>query len=369
MAEFEKLLRPYLRLFSGREDCVAGFDSAFRCVVGNSLFAPGDYLMSFLKEPVPDPLHDMAEAPLYKDERFYCCRIMPVKNSAGESEAYICELISTDEARSICEKADIASELLPLFNTVEFNSASIWKSAGELRKSLMESGDYADLALVMDVEKSMANIAAATKNAFEYSRMLQGSQSQALIDAADLCRILGSSCNAALAKCGRRVEVLVAPDDLRIYADSRRAVVALVNAIQNALLYSPRDTEPVLAVYRKTDHGRSFVEIRITNENIMFTQKDFKDRVDINFSFQRLGFGIPIIRKFSQSSGGVFSMTEEDGKVIVTLTLPAAPAEHGSVIRLNSPSLTRYITETPDLMEVMMREVVQFFGEKTAANS
>ncbi len=370
MTEFDELLQPYLSLFSGCKNPLAFFDSTLKCTgERGGLFVTGENLLSFVREPVPNPMHELTEASVYKDDRFWCCRIMPVKNSAGESEAYICEFISADAARSMSERADIASKLLPLFNAVEYNSAKIWKNTEKLRTAMRSGGNFEQLSGVLEIEAAMSNISAVCTNAYEYADMLSGSQNAASIDAGSLCRRLGEQCNAALAKCGRRIEVLIEPDDLTIYADSRRAAVALVNAVQNALLYSPRDTEPIMAVYRTKFRSREFVEIRITNENVMFTSRDFKDKVDINFSYQRLGFGVPIIERFARASGGRFSMNDENGRVVVTLTLPAAPAEYGSEIRLNSPSFTDYSTGVPELAEIMMREVVQFFGEKSEVHS
>ena len=161
---------------------------------------------------------------------------------------------------------------------------------------------------------------------------------------------------------------MIEPEDLTIYADSRRTVVALVNAVQNALLYSPQDSEPVLAVYRREERGRNFVEFRITNENIMFTSRDFKDGIEVNFSYQRLGYGIPIIKRFTKLSGGRFSMEEENGRVIVSITLPAYSDDSSPILTLRNAEEHHYDAGIPDFTDVMMREVVLFFGEKTGEN-
>lgn len=193
--------------------------------------------------------------------------------------------------------------------------------------------------------------------------MLYRTQRETVVDAGELCENLAKRCNAALAKCGRRIEALIDPGSLYIYADSRRAVVALVNAVQNALLYSPKETEPILTVCYRESRGRKFVEIRVVNESSMFSSKDFSGSVDVNFSYQRLGYGIPIIKRFAQVSGGWFDMTEENGRVTVTISLPAAHYGSGAELPLRKPSAAQYDTGIPDFTEIMMREVVQFFGE------
>lgn len=350
-------------MLSGKNPLVC-LDNRFCCVQSDGLFQPGECLLSFIRETVPEPLGSVMETSLYRDEHFYCCRIYPIKNEIGESIAYICELLSAENARHIAELTEGPSDILPLYNAVEMNIAAIWKSAARLRESLMSSKDYANLSEVFSIEGAMSNISAVCGNAFEYADMLYNNQNFTAIDVGALCRTLEKRCNEALAKCGRRIEMLIEPENLTIYADSRRAVVALVNAVQNAMLYSPCDSEPVMAVYRTEVRGRSFVEIRVTNESSMFTSRDFKDGTEVNFSYQRLGYGIPIIKRFAAMSGGIFSMNEENGRVIVTITLPAADEYPTGSITMRTAEADEYNAGIPDFIEVMMREVVLFFGEK-----
>lgn len=363
------LFKPYYGLFSGSKDPVAYLDRGFVCVrETGGVLAVGENLLTYLREAVTNPVQTLTEVTMYKDERFFCCRIMPVKNESGESAAYICEFIGSESARSISERADCASDILPMFNSVEHNSSVIWRNAEKLHTSFQESGDYKRLAEVLEIELAMSNITSVWSNAYEYLNMLYSSQNKVVIDAGALCRALSERCNAALAKCGRRIEAVIEPENLTIFADSRRTVAALVNAVQNALLYSPRDSEPILAVYRAERDGRSYVDIRLTNENIMFTSKDFKEQVDINFCNQRLGFGIPLIKRFAKVCGGSFSMNDENGRVVVTLSLPAA-GEFADGRAFKSPYFSDYCTGIPDFTDIKLREVVQFFGEKEEIHS
>ena len=295
----EEIFKPYLCLFSGSK--VVCLDNRF-CVVSceGSLLESGECVLKSVRETVPEPLGVVMDTTLYKNEHFYCLRLHPIKNGIGETIAYIGEILDSGSVR---------------------------------------------------------------ENAFNYAEMLYRTQRETVVDAGELCENLAKRCNAALAKCGRRIEALIDPGSLYIYADSRRAVVALVNAVQNALLYSPKETEPILTVCYRESRGRKFVEIRVVNESSMFSSKDFSGSVDVNFSYQRMGYGIPIIKRFAQVSGGWFDMTEENGRVTVTISLPAAHYGSGAELPLRKPSAAQYDTGIPDFTEIMMREVVQFFGE------
>ncbi|MFR0871106.1 MAG: ATP-binding protein [Oscillospiraceae bacterium] len=133
-----------------------------------------------------------------------------------------------------------------------------------------------------------------------------------------------------------------------------------MNAVQNALLYSPKETEPILTVCYRESRGRKFVEIRVVNESSMFSSRI---SAAAKFQLPADGYGIPIIKRFVQVSGGWFDMTEENGRVTVTISLPAAHYGSGAELPLRKPSAAQYDTGIPDFTEIMMREVVQFFGE------
>ena len=313
----EEIFKPYLCLFSGSK--VVCLDNRF-CVVSceGSLLESGECVLKSVRETVPEPLGIVMDTTLYKNEHFYCLRLHPIKNG---------------------------------------------KHAANLRYGMVKAKDYTRLTEVLGIETAMSNLSSVCENAFNYAEMLYRTQRETVVDAGELCENLAKRCNAALAKCGRRIEALIEPGSLYIYADSRRAVVALVNAVQNALLYSPKETEPILTVCYRESRGRKFVEIRVVNESSMFSSKDFSGSVDVNFSYQRMGYGIPIIKRFAQVSGGWFDMTEENGRVTVTISLPAAHYGSGAELPLRKPSAAQYDTGIPDFTEIMMREVVQFFGE------
>lgn len=356
------IYKPYLSMLSGGNPLVC-LDNRFCCVQSSDgTFRAGESLLGYIRGTVPEPLGRVMEFPLCREDRFSCCRIYPIKNDIGESVAYVCEIFSSEAARHIGELTESPSEVLALYNAVEMNISAVWSSSSRLRVALSEVRDYSKLSDVLAIESAMSNIAALCGNAFEYANMFCAEQNRTVVDAGELALNLAERCNAVLAKCGRRLEVLTDTQDLRIYADSRRAVVALVNAVQNALLYSPKDSEPILAVYRREQPGRSFVEFRITNDSVMFSSRDFSGVRELNFSSQRIGYGIPLIKRFASVSGGSFSMAEERGRVTVTITLPAANGDFGTVT-LRAPGASSYSTGRPDMVEALMREVVQFFGE------
>lgn len=324
------------------------------------LFSVGTQLQNIVSGRLEYPMHSPASARVLIRDEFYCVRITPLLNSAGDPWQYICTLIGADEAARIAAETDLFAKAKPVFNALEYNLAGLWKSTNALMEMLP---DRAASEQLLTARRAASNISSVTKNAFEYADMLFGENDPVALDAAALCAALIKRCNAALAKCGRRVEFVCEEGGLFITADCKHAVAALINAVQNALLYSPHDSVPILAVYSVAAGKRSFVEFKFTNENVMFTDKDFSESVGVNFSYQRIGGGIPIIRRFAEESGGKFSMEDDGGRVCVRLTLPSPAAELSADVALEQYSYVYYDTGVPDIVETKMREVVEFFGE------
>lgn len=112
------------------------------------------------------------------------------------------------------ERTEAPSDILPLYNAVEMNSAAIWKHAANLRYGMVKAKDYTRLTEVLGIETAMSNLSSVCENAFNYAEMLYRTQRETVVDAGELCENLAKRCNAALAKCGRRIEALIDPGSL-----------------------------------------------------------------------------------------------------------------------------------------------------------
>lgn len=344
-------------------NAAALLDRTLSCIYSSrpALFSEGMAFQSIVHGDLSYPMREFTQVRVMIRDEFYCARIVPIKNEYGDPWLYVCELVNASSATDIAADTDLFARALPVLNSIEYNLAGLWKNTNALGESL--GGDSAAAANIGALKSSLANIGSVTKNASEFAGMMFGEKDPVAIDAAALMTSLVRRCNAALAKCGRRVELLCDSTELIIGADCRHAVAALVNAVQNALLYSPRDSVPIIAVYRICEGKRAFVEFKFTNDNIMFTDKDFKDNVSVNFSYQRIGWGIPIIRRFAEESHGRFSIEDDGGRMCVRLTLPSPVGELSPEVSLEQFSYVYYNTGVPDILETKMREVAEFFGE------
>lgn len=358
-------IKQFSEMYAEHPNTVVLLDRVMKCVWSNNekVLRSGVSLVSLVRDPLVYPLKGFTQVRVLINGEFACARLTPVRNEHGDPCLYICEIVDSVAALELAVQTDAAAKILPLYNSVEYNMAEVWRCSSELQQECLDSKDFTRLEKLCAIQRSLSNIGSVAKNAFEYVDMLFSKRESARIDAGALLTKLVERCNAGLAKCGRRVEVICDPEELEITADGRHAVTALVNAVQNALLYSPRDCVPVATVYRAAEGNREFVVFSVTNDNVMFTDKDFSENLSVNFSYQRMGFGIPIIKRFAEESGGQFLMTDNSGKVTVKVTLPAAAKDSGSGVRLGKPIFPSYDTGIPDILDIKMREVAEFFGE------
>ncbi|MGN0649708.1 MAG: ATP-binding protein [Oscillospiraceae bacterium] len=357
----DSIIDKYFDIYAGSSEYCAVLDSDFTVLKSSDerLFAKGECMAEHFCGKVYVPLSKLTSVRIYKRDKIYCGRLHPAEN------LIICELFTSADIIRLSEITDMASRILPMYSITEMNIAALWDSLEKLRCGIEQSGDCAKQAIITDMEARLTGISSISRNIYEYYNMCFSEPTLFRIDAGALCRHLVDRCNAALTKCGRHVELLIEPGYLQIRADSHRATAALVNALQNALLYSPRESVPIMTVYAVEDDGRRSVEISVINDNIMFTRDDFSSGTDFDYNYQRAGYGIPIIKRFAESCRGKLTITDENGKKRVKLTFPYAPEGSGAEIRLENSECSDYKTGIPDLLDIKTREVLEFFGGLT----
>ena len=339
-------------------------DRQTRCaaVFGRELLKVGDSLAEHAADPLIYPLKDACNVRVMFRGECWCAHVQPIRNEAGDAALNLCSFTDTQQALDAAAKTDALMKLMPLYSAIEQNFAGLWNSAREIEKRFERENDFSALEEVFSLKAALSHIGSASANVYEYGEMLSKAPSVRRLDAAEFCAMLVERCNAALAKCGRRIEFVAAPVTAPICVDASHAMYALVNALQNALLYSPRESVPVLAVICRRTGAREYVDIRVSNETALFTEKDFRTIENVEFSYQRAGFGLALIERFAKECGGRLERTEEDGRYVLTLTFAAVHDGSRDTVRFEA-SQAHYDTGVPDILELKMGEVAAAFGQ------
>ena len=349
------------KLCNGFSNHVAIMDNKFRCAYSNrpKLIAQESSMKSIFQKIIVLPLDKIHVTMAVIKGKFYSVRIVPL-----DEELYFCEFLDKDAILSLAENTDVYQKILPIINGVEYNTAALWRGYHVLR-SRLESDQYeGGWRCALEFEKHLTSMNSVIKNVSEYVNMMFYTQSSnSVVDIASVMTGIVERCNTILTVSGRYIDLVCEPEEIYINAEVRHTVCAVVNALQNALMYSPRDCIPNVSLY-KPPNNNDCVILQIMNDNLMYIDHDSDEELGKNFDHQRLGYGIPIIKRFAELAGGSFELGEKDGKVCTLITLPWVkdPAAEKGIGVLKSSQYVYYKTDIPDIVDLKMLEVNELFG-------
>lgn len=336
-------------------------DNEFKCVYSNNtkLVPCDNSIISIFQKSIFLPLKEVHITMAMVKGCFYSVRIVPL-----DEELYMCEFFDVQALLSLMENTDLFDKLLPILNEIDFNTSALWRGYSTLHDRLESEERNEDLRCASAMERYLTSLNSVTKNVSEYVSMcFYNPKAQFAVNVAQLAIELVERCNTLLLKSGRYIDIVVEQQAIFIEAQVRHIVCAIVNAVQNALMYSPKDCIPYFSICKITENFKSFVRIQILNDNIMYVDQKHGERPGFNFDHQRLGYGIPIIKRFAEMNGGMYSFEEKDGKVRLLIDIPAVtdPNELKGIGVVNSSRYVHYETDIPDIVELKMAEVNDLF--------
>ena len=345
---------------NGFSNPVAIMDNKFRCAYSNKpkLIPPESSMMSIFQKTVVLPLDTVHITMAVIKGCFYSARLVPL-----DEEMYICEFFDQNTVLSIAENINIYDKILPIVNDIEYNTAALWRGYSVLRSRLEADENSNEIRCALQIERYLTSLSSVIKNASEYANMLLYSpSSNAVVDLAPLMRDMVERCNTILTVSERYIDFVCELKEVYINAEYRHAVCAVVNALQNALMYSPRDCIPYVTLYKPIDREDCII-LQILNDNLMYVDQNRGEEPGKNFDHQRLGYGIPIIKRFAELAGGSFEFGEKDGKVRTAIIFPIteAPAVKKGIGVLHSSQNVYYKTDIPDIVALKMLEVNELF--------
>ncbi len=284
------------------------------------------------------------EGTLCRVGKMYCVRYI------REQEIYVGEILSSSEISFLAEHTDGIGSHISVYSAMEHDLSLIWERKHALELLLCDMPQAREL--IYQLERPLYRVSSVSKNAYEYLSMVCAAPRRTVVDIVRLCYELIQRCNDSLSASGRRIEYRL-PQGERLYVrtDVRHAVAAVLNAVQNALLYSPRDSVPVLEVLRS---GRS-VHISIENVNSS-SSGDIRRLLSA-------GYGIPIIRRFATSVGGELALDLEGAIASVRMDIPVATEEDIAEYALEEVVIRSFDDGIPDYVKLRMMQVTDMYSD------
>ena len=357
----DKKRKDELKKYFGKvNEPVAIVDDKLTCVYSNSpkLLPEGNSVGVFFQGSTSTLLTEPAPRMAVLNGVAYSVRITPIDN-----DLYVCDFLDAYALAAMASNTDVYNKIFPIIDCIEYNTALLWQGTSTL-KDTIQSKKKSNLDIVLDMEKRLISLNSCSKNISEYINMLKYTpRKDVFLNLAPFAEDIVNRCNTVLSDSGRCVEYFCEEKELFIKAEKRHALCALVNAIQNALVYSTRDCVPCLTITKlnKTKNGEAL--IRLVNNSSIFIDRQRGDKPSVNFVGQRIGFGLPIIKRFAELAGGKFTLNEQDGQYTTLIELPLIGNDYptSGEARLSSGGYDYYQTAIPDIVELKMREVINLF--------
>ncbi|MDE6731513.1 MAG: ATP-binding protein [Oscillospiraceae bacterium] len=344
------------RYFGEMSEPVAIVDKDLKCVYSNcpKLLPEDASIEGFFSCDKSELLYNPKAKPAVINGCCYSVKVIPI-----DEALYVCEFFDLSSIFELAENTDFHGRVFPMVDSIERSASTLWKGLSNLEEML--PGDSPDaLKIALDMKKRVVELSSCSKNMIEYMNMFRFiPQAVSIIDLASFAKDIVNRCNTELSNSGRCVDFICEEPELYINAQQRHVMSALVNAIQNALMFSTRDCVPCLTLSRGNKSKSGEAIIVLMNNSSLYVEGESR-----NFVGQRMGYGIPIIKRFAELYGGTFELREENGIFTTLIELPLVPEAvlRNRVHQLSSGGYVHFDTGIPDILELKMLEITYRFG-------
>jgi two-component sensor histidine kinase len=333
-------------------------DGGFRCIYSNDGTVPDGRVLSEMtvdKFGISAPLRKSVNVGIERGGTLYNARILPLDENLFGECLYLCELMNETDILDISSKTEIPGKVLQAVGMIETQFSDMWGAIDEFQNHPEFQGCDESLIYFSEIKDAVCGIQRITKNITELYNIIYGGANLCVVDIGKLINVMIAYCNSILSKCGRKIRLLSEEGNFSVVADERSIIAAVINAVQNSLLYSPSESIPVVSLLNQRNDN--FVRISFVNSNVKFKTDNERKDSDSKNKFARLGMGNQIIDSFVKKVGGSVERESSEGKTVVSISLPKWDGRGEYPMREIS-SETFVKMGSPSYVEIKMLEVV-----------
>lgn len=312
-------LQNYIDIAKSSKMPICVLDSSLLCVYGNGIIKKGTAVAEMLCGMVNLPIRSCHEDTVILDDNFYYIRIYVISDATSPLY-YLCETIDSTQAWGILHRA-APQQLAAVAASLRYNANSV----SDVVMALDHAGDsFAEIMPELKLKTSrLVNIINGFGN---YIDMMLMPEEKLLFDVGKLCERICRRCNAALAVCDRCIDMPLCDSGLYVYADGRRAVTALINAVFNMLMYSASDVVPQIVAY--CDDSTASAVIKLVNA-------PFEACGSSPYGLHGSAFDLSmaVIKRFAALAGGKAETSCTD-KMELSISIPIASQDDIRLFRL-----------------------------------
>lgn len=295
---------------SGLSMCV--LDSSLKCVYGGNVINTGDRLPDMLHKRIELPVRSCAEGCVTVSDRFYCVRVFPLSETVSP-EYYLCEVLDSVAVMGLADNTDISMRTISSLSAMKYRVGR----AAELCDILCGNSSYEVQSIAVELSAKLKQLGIMVDSISAYNEMLHACERKVLFDAGKMCERICERCNTALSDRGKAISMPLYDEPHYICADGRYSVIAFLNMIYDAVLFSEEDSLPQPVVH--FDDRTGCVVIRILNfpSAVCETSGEARLRLDI-------------VKRYAKLADGRLEIMGN----IIALSVPGATAEEISVCTL-----------------------------------
>lgn len=281
----------------------------------------------------------------------YCAKIVRTDGY------YICGLFNSHHLGSMSRYTDFAERMISSIDVIQANSSRLWR----IMKNLREQNITKPAA---DMEVSLLKINRVFQSILEYLNMVMRMPNPIMIECLQFLKTIIERTNSLIAKCRRCIVFIHGDEPCYIGADRRHMIVALVNAIQNSLMYSTRECVPTITLSTVKENKKNYVVIKIVNDIAYYTEAQ-KPLYEDDFSMNKFSCGVPTLKRFAEETEGEFTLEKVDDKAVTLLKIPEVKCYEDNSLFFECDEYTYFETGIPDFLELKMGEIVELFSDDT----
>ncbi len=330
----------------------AVFDSESKCVYSkNGLIELNSEARSFFKDDYRFEDLDAYTTIFVIKGVQYCSKIIKTDGY------YVCGLFNSHQLGSMARYTDFAERMMSSVDIIQANSSRLWGIAANLKNQNITK-------LSLDMEVCLSKISRVFQSILEYLNMVMREPEPVKIDCYQFLASIINRTNTLLVNCGRYIDFINECDSCYIGADRRHTIVALVSAIQNSLMYSTKDCVPLITLNTVNENKKNYVVIKIVNDMSYFAE-NHKTLYEDDFSMNKFGCGVPILKRYAEETEGEFTLENVDGKVITLLKIPELKTYENNTLFFECDEYTYFETGIPDFLQLKIGEVIELFSDNT----
>lgn len=313
----------------------------------------GKYTMEFIETPLLKPVKVLVMV----NGVSYCAKITLLW-----SDYYFCEFIDVKELISISEHTNTGSSVVPMITSMSYNISSLWKQAGKLEDQFHNAGQVEDVEKILRMKRNITGLQSIVMNVTEYVNAVYGDNSSGPVDIYAITKSIVDRCNTRLSIVGRSIRLVDNGIDAFIESNNRHVIYIVASALQNALLYSPRDCVPIVSLSTVLEKSTRYVVLKVKNDTALFVNEKNGETVDMELSSQRIGFGIPMMKRFAEKCKGSFSIESNGSAVIIEIKIPEYTRDDPELNKVECSGFSFYDAGVPDYIDVMLEEVNNLYN-------